>query len=175
MKYGVILSLYSMNITEKNQRILFVIATMVCTALVIYLTPLKYFNLVSPTMREIDPAVFFEDFTTNPDKYLFVDVRSPGEYAAAHPKGAINIRIADLADPLVRSQLPRSGKQIVLTCTGGKLSAVAYGYLEHWGYRNLLHLTGGLEQWRVEGLPIEGTEAPTKSLSLAIGPTNCPG
>lgn len=145
-----------------------VVTAVVVTVLVIYLTPLKHLNLVQPTMNEVDPITFYKEFSANPDKYLFVDVRSASEYAAAHPKGAINIRIADLSDPYVRSQLPKSGKQIVLTCTDGKLAAVAYGYLQNWGYQNLLHLTGGLEQWSLDGLPIEGTNVVKVSSAPAV-------
>lgn len=153
-----------------------VVVTAVITACVIYLTPLKHLNLVPPAMNEVDPAVFYKEFTANPEKYLFIDVRSASEYAIAHPKGAINIRIADLADPSVRAELPKSGKQIVLTCTDGKLAAVAYGYLQNWGYLNLVHLTGGLELWTLEGLPVEGTSVPKVSLSFAQGaPIVCPG
>lgn len=156
--------------------LLSVVVTALVTVLVIYLTPLKHFNLISPTMNEVDPVAFYKEFTANPDKYLFVDVRTPSEYAAAHPKGAVNIRIADLADPSVRAELPKSGRQIVLTCTDGKLAAVAYGYLQNWGYFNLLHLTGGLEQWALDGLPIEGTNVPKVSISVALGtPMVCPG
>jgi rhodanese-related sulfurtransferase len=155
---------------------LVVLATATVTASAIYLTPLKHFNLISPTMNEVDPAAFYKEFTANPDKYLFVDVRSAREYAEAHPKGSINIRIADLADPVVRSRLPKSGKQIALTCTDGKLAAVAYGYLQNWGYQNLLHITGGLQLWTIEGLPVEGTSVPAGSVSLAAATRLvCPG
>lgn len=144
---------------------LIIVTTALVTILSIYLTPLKHLNIISPTMNEIDPAVFYQKFTANPEQYLFIDVRSPSEYAAVHPKGSINIPIADLTD--MHSQLPKNGKQIVLTCTTGRLAEVAYGYLQNWGFLNLLHITGGLQQWSLEGLPVEGTSVPKGSLSLA--------
>lgn len=156
--------------------VLSVIATVIVTTLIIYLTPLKHLNIVSPTMNEVDPIAFYKEFSANPDKYIFVDVRTASEYTAAHPKGSINIRIADLSDANVRATLPKSGKQIVLTCTDGKLAAVAYGYLQNWGYQNLLHLTGGLEEWSLDGLPIEGTSVSKVSVAFASGvPIVCPG
>ncbi len=148
----------------------------IATTLLIYLTPLKHLNLVPPTMHEVDPMAFYKENTAHPDQYLFIDVRTPNEYAAAHPKGAINIPIEDLTS--MQYQLPRSGKQIVLTCTTGRLAAIAYGYLEDMGFLNLLHLTGGLQQWALDGLPVEGTSVPasTNSLSLAVAESlTCPG
>lgn len=153
------------------------LVTAIVAVLVIYLTPLKHLNIVAPTMNEVDPMAFYKDFSAHPEKYIFVDVRTPSEYGLAHPKGAINIRIADLSDPNIRAQLPKSGKQIVLTCTDGKLAAVAYGYLQNMGYLNLLHLTGGLQQWALDGLPVAGTsvsEAQGASLAFA-SPIVCPG
>lgn len=147
--------------------ILSIVTTAIVTVLVVYLTPLKHLNIVSPSMVEISPVAFNKAFNENPEKYLFVDVRSPSEYAAAHPKGSINIPIANLAEEAVRAGLPKEGKRIVLTCTDGRLAAVAYGYLQNWGYLNLMHLTGGLQQWSLDGLPVEGTNVPKVSLSLA--------
>lgn len=144
---------------------LMVVVTAILTALAIYLTPLKHLNLIAPTVHTISPTAFYEKFTANPEKYLFIDVREPSQYAAAHPKGSINIPIADLTD--VHSQLPRSGKQIVITCTTGRLAEIAYGYLENQGFLNLLHITGGLRQWSLEKLPIEGTNVSQGTLSYA--------
>jgi len=154
--------------------IISIVATAIVTVMVVYLTPLKHLNIVSPSMVEISPVAFNKAFNENPEKFMFVDVRSPSEYAAAHPKGSINIPIANLAEASVRAELPKEGKQIVLTCTDGRLAAVAYGYLQSWGYLNLMHLTGGLQQWSLDGLPVEGTNVPKVSLSLARGMV-CPG
>lgn len=135
--------------------LLFAIAVIVATVLVIYLTPLKHLNLISPVMHEVNPATFQADFLAHPDDYLFVDVRSPNIYASAHAKGSINIPIENLFDE--HYSLPKSGKKIALICTTGRLAAIAYGYLENFGFTNLVHIQGGLENWTFEGLPIEGS------------------
>ena len=106
-------------------------------------------------MNEIDPRDLYNVITANPNDYLFIDVRDPDVYAAAHPKGAINIPIALLVTQ--HYMLPHTGKKIALTCTTGQLATIAYGYLQNLGFTNLLHVTGGLENWTVEGLPAEGT------------------
>jgi len=124
------------------------------TALAIYLSPLRHLVFISPTMHEVDPKEFYSDFRVHPDNYIFVDVRSPNIYHAAHAEGAINIPIENLFDE--HYTLPKHGKKIALICTTGRLAAIAYGYLEDWGFQNLIHIEGGLENWTAEGLPVAG-------------------
>lgn len=126
-------------------------------ASVIYLTPLKWMNVVEPTMHDVDPVAFWADYQKNPDKYLFLDVRSKREYDNAHAKGSISEPIANLFDD--HSFLPKKDKQIVLICSTGRLAGVAYGYLEREGFQNLLRIEGGLNHWASEGLPVEGNAA----------------
>lgn len=130
------------------------LGTAVLCVLVIYLTPLKHLNLITPSMREIDPKALYNDMQTNPSGYIFIDVRDADVYDGAHAQGAVNIPIADLVT--MNLGFPRSGKQIAFICTTGQLATVAYGYLQNLGFMNILHVTGGLEQWNAEGLPIAG-------------------
>ncbi len=141
-------------LTKNKIAILAVFFAVIVTALAIYLTPLKHVNLISPMMKEVSPKEFYVDLVANPDDYIFIDVRSPSVYQAAHAKGAINIPIENLYDE--HYTLPYRGKKIALICTTGRLAAIAYGYLENWGFRNLLHIQGGMQNWVYEDLPIEG-------------------
>ena len=140
-----------------------VCGAIVVTALAIYLTPLRHIVLISPTMNEVDPKVFYTDYVAHPDEYMFIDVRSPSIYHAAHAKGSINIPIENLYDE--HYTLPKTGKKIALICTTGRLAAVAYGYLQNWGFTNLIHIQGGLEHWTTEGLPVEGANVYTPKVS----------
>jgi rhodanese-related sulfurtransferase len=144
--------------------ILSIVVAVVATALLIYLTPLRHVALVPASMHEMDPKEFHEDFKANPDDYLLVDVRSPSIYTSAHAEGAINIPIENLYDD--KDSLPRSGKKIALICTTGRLAAIGYGYLESQGFTNLIHIEGGMVNWVVEGLPVEG-----KNVELAASTT----
>jgi len=130
-----------------------VVVTALATVLAVYLTPLKHLNLVAPETKDIDPAAFWKDYSANPDDYMFIDVRQTADYAENHAKGSTNIPIQKLFEQ--HGELPKSGKTIVLICTGGSLSGVAYGYLEHQGFLNLLRIKGGLRNWIIEGMPIE--------------------
>ena len=129
-------------------------ATLLATAFVIYLTPLKYLNVVPPVMNSMQPSEFHESFTANPDEYVFIDVRSPNIYDSAHAQGSINIPIENLYEE--HYSLPKTGKKIALICTTGRLAAIAYGYLKYQGFNNLVHLDGGVAKWTHEGLPLEG-------------------
>ena len=129
-------------------------AVVIATVLTIYLTPLKHLNLVPPVMNEMDPAAFNAEFTAHPEDYIFIDVRSPNIYQSAHAKGSTNTPIENLFDE--HYNLPKSGKKIAIICTTGRLAGVAYGYLENWGFTNLVHIQGGMANWAYEGLPIEG-------------------
>src|SRR3990167_5280225 len=141
--------------SQKTVLIVFVLVAVVATALAIYLTPLRHFTLISPTMNEIDPSDFYADYSKNPDDYIFIDVRSPNIYQSAHAVGSINIPIENLFDE--HYNLPKSGKKIAIICTTGRLAGVAYGYLENWGFTNLIHIQGGMVNWTYEGLPLEGS------------------
>lgn len=121
-------------------------------ALLFYLTPLKDLNLVEPTIEDTDPKEFFEKFSLNPDDYIFIDVRPPAEYRAFHAKGSVNMPIHTLYNQ--KDNLPKSGKTIVLICTGGALSGVAYHYLEHHGFLNLKRIESGVRGWEAAGLPV---------------------
>jgi rhodanese-related sulfurtransferase len=149
------------NITEVLQDrsflcIVSVIGAVIVTALTIYLSPLKYLDLVPPAINEVDPSVFYSQYKAHPDDYIFIDVRSANVYQSAHAEGAINIPIENLFDE--HYALPYRGKKIALICTTGKLAAVAYGYLQDWGFNNLIHIQGGLQNWTAEGLPLEGND-----------------
>jgi len=131
------------------------VAAILATAALIYLTPLKWVNVIEPRMHDIDAAQFYRDFEANPDKYVFIDVRTASAYDTLYAKGSVNHPIANLFD--IHETLPRSGKEIVLICSTGRLAGIAYGYLEREGFQNLLRIEGGLQAWVLAGLPVEGS------------------
>jgi rhodanese-related sulfurtransferase len=65
---------------------------------------------------------------------LFVDVRSAGEFAAAHAPGTINIPLPELGRRL--SELPKSSP-VVLGCASGTRSGMAKLLLKKNGYQNV--------------------------------------
>ena len=128
----------------------------VLASVLIYATPLKWYNIIPTSTKDIDAAEFNTLFSENPEKYVFIDVRDANVYEQLHAKGAISEPIGLLFEG--HNSLPKSGKQIVLICSSGRLAGVAYGYLEHEGFTNLLRIKGGMQDWVLEKLPVEGVD-----------------
>lgn len=135
-----------------KKTVIFVIATVVATILVVYLTPLKHLNIIEPKIDDISATIFYELYTSNPDEYMFIDVRPESSFNELHAEDSLNIPLHILFDE--RYNLPKRGKTIVLICSGGRASGVGYHYLEHHGFLNLKRIRGGIEAWEREGLPL---------------------
>ncbi|WP_095013044.1 rhodanese-like domain-containing protein [Tsuneonella mangrovi] len=102
----------------------------------------------SKAIRDIAPGVLHDMVLDK--RAVVVDVREPGEYAAGHIPGAINLPLSRF-DP---SQLPDAkGRTIVLNCAGGVRSAKALKMCPDEVAD--AHLQGGMGAWNRAGLPIE--------------------
>lgn len=150
-----------------------VIFSILLTAIGIYETPLRYTSLIQPPpIHDVDPKEFYAEYTAHKDAYLFIDVRQATAYEASHAPGSVNIPLQNLYTE--RLNLPRSGKIIALICSTGEASGVAYEYLQHYGFTNIIRITGGVQNWAAEGLPLEGTQAlPATSSSTALAVLPC--
>ncbi len=85
---------------------------------------------------------------------LFLDVRTPEEFAAGHVPGAINIphealptRVGELAS--------HKAKDVVVYCESGRRAAIASDALHAAGFERVQHLAGDMSGWRAAGLPVE--------------------
>ncbi len=125
----------------------------VAVASLIYTTPLRYTDTLEPTIRDIDPIAFQEAYKERPDDFIFIDVRSEESYNKLHARGSLSLPLHTLYDH--RHALPKKEKDIILICSGGRASGVAYSYLEHFGFTNIYRIEGGIESWSEKGLPTE--------------------
>jgi rhodanese-related sulfurtransferase len=83
---------------------------------------------------------------------LVVDVREADEFASGHIPGAINLPLSTFHP----SRLPQAGgRKLVLTCLGGKRSAMALDKCRMAEETADTHLAGGFGAWQTAGLPIE--------------------
>lgn len=118
----------------------------------VYFTPLKYAQLVEPQIYDVDAREIYADIQENPEQYDFIDVRDASAYDALHAEGSRHI-------PLYKMYFERHNlskdKTTVLICSGGVASGVAYMYLEHFGFRNIIRVKGGIESWQLAQLPIQ--------------------
>ncbi|HEY8154298.1 MAG TPA: rhodanese-like domain-containing protein [Myxococcota bacterium] len=84
---------------------------------------------------------------------LFVDVRTPEEYASGHVPGAVNIPKDQLPGRL--AELESSRDRLVVYCERGPRAAAAAATLQRAGFTGVRHLSGDMSGWRAAGLPIE--------------------
>jgi len=135
-----------------NGVLLFIIAS-VLTAAAIYLTPLKHIAVIEPTVEDISPEAFYELYSEDPDKYIFLDVRNGSAYQRLHAEGSELQQLHTFY--IERAFLPKNTDQeIILICSGGAASGVAYSYLQHYGFFNIKRVEGGIEAWAAAGLPV---------------------
>ena len=85
-----------------------------------------------------------------PGRYQWIDVRSPGEFAAGHIPGAVNIPM-DQIEARVDDLLPAA--EIVLVCQAGKRARMVAGLLAPCR-SDLTVLEGGTTAWAAAGLPL---------------------
>jgi len=84
---------------------------------------------------------------------VFVDVRTTGEFAAAHIAGAINIQDFELPDAL--PTLPGDRAWVLYcTCPDDRLAKWGASAIDHAGFSNGVVLQQGLQAWRQAGGPM---------------------
>lgn len=76
---------------------------------------------------------------------LFVDIRDPDSYRAAHVPGALHLN-----DGNVQEFLQNTDKEtpVVVYCYHGNSSLGAVAYLRDNGFTSVASMSGGFEAWR---------------------------
>jgi rhodanese-related sulfurtransferase len=80
------------------------------------------------------------------EDFLLIDVREPNELAAGMIPGAVNLPRGMLELDIDKFTTDKD-KQIVLYCAGGGRSLLSAYMLGRMGFRNVVSLIGGYEQW----------------------------
>ena len=109
-------------------------------------------QIVEKIKSEIN-LITVEEFKSKMDSdhdFILLDIRTEKEYLAGHmksavwlPRGFIEFKIQKLVDD------PET--EIILYCKRGSRSALTAYTLLEMGYKNVLNLEGGFEQWVVNG------------------------
>ncbi|MFC5821763.1 Inner membrane protein YgaP [Nonomuraea coxensis DSM 45129] len=89
---------------------------------------------------------------SNPD-VLVVDVRTPGEFDAAHIDGAINLPL-DQVDTHLRRIVSDAGGRMLLICQSGGRATQAHKKLCDAGLPDATVLAGGMNAWIAAGAPV---------------------
>jgi rhodanese-related sulfurtransferase len=90
----------------------------------------------------------------NKEKAIFLDVRDPGEYAAGHIPGAMNISRGTL-EFNVFGKIPDQSAKIYVYCKTAGRSTMATKTLNDLGYKNAVLMDAQFEDWIKAGYPVE--------------------
>jgi rhodanese-related sulfurtransferase len=111
---------------------------------------------MATALLEIDRDELCRKMDSGED-FVLVDALPTIAYAGAHLPGAISIP-PERVDTLAERRIPSYDTEVVVYCANPKCDSsvqVAQRLLE-LGYRNVLHYSGGKQDWRDAGLPLEG-------------------
>lgn len=94
------------------------------------------------------------------NRVVFLDVRSPKEYATRRVPGAKLVPLDDLDTRY--GEVPQTAEKVIVYCAAGERSRFACDFLSQRGYTNLYHIRDGLQGWQG---PTEG-EAPVNLVHI---------
>jgi phage shock protein E len=89
----------------------------------------------------------------NDADFVVLDVRNPEEFAAGHIGGAVNVCFlcSTFGDDL--AVLDKT-KTYLVYCASGNRSGRATAQMNQHGFDHLYDLTGGVNRWKADGLPV---------------------
>lgn len=101
---------------------------------------------------DIDPDEFAIDLPFD-NKMEILDVRKKTEFEDGHVKGALNMPLDTLMDPLNVAMIDDE-KNLYVHCAGGYRSVIAASLLKRHGFDNLRNVTGGYAKIKLQKIPI---------------------
>jgi rhodanese-related sulfurtransferase len=101
-------------------------------------------------------AKIFYQILQNTKNPQILDIRTPAEYKNGHIKGAI---LVNFYDRNFATNLKKAGlnplQPVFLYCRSGNRSSHAIPILKQLGFRHIVHLVYGLNEWKALQLPLE--------------------
>jgi rhodanese-related sulfurtransferase len=93
----------------------------------------------------------------NGEAFVLVDALPPIAFAASRLPGAVNIP-PDAVEGMADLRIPDFDTEVVVYCANPECesSVEVAARLVELGYRNVKHYSGGKDDWRAAGLPLEG-------------------
>jgi len=89
--------------------------------------------------------------TNSPVPFVFIDVRTPEEYAEGHVQGAKLIPLQELEGRV--AEVPKD-KRVYVYCRSGRRSVAAANLLVKAGYSNIENVEGGIKAWMAADYPV---------------------
>jgi len=84
--------------------------------------------------------------------FVIIDVRTPEEFAGGHIENAVNIDYYSDTFRDELNQLDRNNTYLIY-CRSGNRSSNALAVMKELNFKEVYNMTGGITQWKVEGLP----------------------
>ena len=100
------------------------------------------------------PAEAVKAAIDSKEKAIILDVRDPGEFAAGHLPGAINISRGTL-EMNVFGKIPDENAKIYVYCKTAGRSSLATKTLNDLGYKNACLMDAQYADWVTAGYPVE--------------------
>jgi rhodanese-related sulfurtransferase len=97
-----------------------------------------------------------------------LDVRTPGEFAAAHVPGAKLVPLDDLDPAGFLKQCGATGKPIYVLCQSGERARKAVEKFRRAGFENCVLVEGGTQAWMDTGLPVVHSQSKTLPLTRQV-------
>ncbi len=89
----------------------------------------------------------------NRETAVLIDVRARNDYQRSHILGAMNIVESELLTDLKRLEKYKDKQLIIIDAAGQKAHGIALK-LKKQGFAEVAMLSGGMQAWLAEGLPI---------------------
>ena len=89
---------------------------------------------------------------SNKDQVLIIDIRDSASFDSGHITASKNIPSSEISRRL--NEIKKDDKFIVLVCDMGSVSPNAGEILKKEGFENICILKGGINQWRMDNLPL---------------------
>lgn len=122
-------------------------------SLIIVLSSLSFIGCMGQADQlSLEPKAFITELKK--DSGMLIDVRTPEEFAEGHLSGAVMIDYKNETFAQEINKLPKD-KPVYLYCRSGKRSAAARDLMLKRGFKKVVHLNGGIEEWQNAGLPVE--------------------
>lgn len=80
------------------------------------------------------------------DDFVFLDVRTPEEYAEAHISTAENLPVDSIDAGTAGEFIPSTDTPVVVYCRSGHRAGIALDTLKSLGYTNVKNM-GGISEW----------------------------
>jgi rhodanese-related sulfurtransferase len=105
------------------------------------------------TLNTITASEFARISQTDPSTRL-IDVRTPGEFASVHARGAVNVPLDRVSADAVRGIRGNATSPLYVICKSGSRAAKACDALISQGMGDVVSVEGGTDAWVSAGLPV---------------------